>query len=163
MPNFTNAPEADLDNFEGAPSRTTDLLKRPTIQLVSFYGECWGVVHRSSRDSLILYKVLFTTSHVAPSVQHHGFKFSIPLFTKRFVWLVFNVTSTQIGYLENASCTRGGKTDQEVEDSEWLIDWCFNGTSTQKDQFVPTAGEGNRLSRLRIANEIQCIIPYATR
>jgi len=44
-----------------------------------------------------------------------------------------------------------------------LIDWCFNGTSTQKGQFVPTAGEGNRLSRLRMANEIQCIIPYVTR
>jgi len=27
-----------------------------------------------------------------------------------------------------------------------LIDWCFNGMSTQKGQFVPTAGEGNRLS-----------------
>jgi len=25
---------------------------------------------------------------------------------------------------------------------------------------VPTAGEGNRLSRLRMANEIQCILPY---
>jgi len=37
-----------------------------------------------------------------------------------------------------------------------LIDWLFNGTSTQKGQYVPTA-EGNRLSRLRMANEIQCI------
>jgi len=45
----------------------------------------------------------------------------------------------------------------------WLIDWCFNGTSTQKGQFVPTAGEGNWLSRLRMANEIQYIIPYVTR
>jgi len=44
-----------------------------------------------------------------------------------------------------------------------LIDWCFNGTSTQKGQFVPTAGEGNRLSRERMANEIQRIIPYVTR
>jgi len=35
-----------------------------------------------------------------------------------------------------------------------MIDWCFNGMSTQKGQFVPTAGEGNRLSRLRMANEI---------
>jgi len=26
--------------------------------------------------------------------------------------------------------------------NDWLIDWCFNGTSTQKGQFVPTAGEG---------------------
>ena len=24
---------------------------------------------------------------------------------------------------------------------DWLIDWCFNGTSTQKGQFVPTAGK----------------------
>ena len=24
---------------------------------------------------------------------------------------------------------------------DWLVDWCFNGTSTQKGQFVPTAGE----------------------
>jgi len=46
---------------------------------------------------------------------------------------------------------------------DWLIDWCFNGTSTQKGQFVPTAGVGNRLSRLRMANEIQCIIPYVIR
>jgi len=38
----------------------------------------------------------------------------------------------------------------------------FNSTSTQKDQFVPTVGEGNRLSRLRMANEIQCILPYVT-
>jgi len=38
---------------------------------------------------------------------------------------------------------------------QYLIDWCFNGTSTQKGQFVPTAGEGNQLSRLRMANEIQ--------
>jgi len=30
--------------------------------------------------------------------------------------------------------------------------------STQKGQFVPTAGKGNRLSWLRMANEIQCII-----
>jgi len=30
----------------------------------------------------------------------------------------------------------------------WLIDWLvFNGTSTQKGQFVPTAGAGNRHSR----------------
>jgi len=37
-----------------------------------------------------------------------------------------------------------------------LVGWLFNGTSTQKGQFVPTAGEGNRLSRLRMANEMQC-------
>jgi len=37
----------------------------------------------------------------------------------------------------------------------WLVGWLFNGTSTQKGQFVPTAGEGNWLSRLSMANEIQ--------
>jgi len=41
-----------------------------------------------------------------------------------------------------------------------LIDWLFIGTSTQKGQFLPTVGEENRLSRLRMANEIQCIIPH---
>jgi len=41
---------------------------------------------------------------------------------------------------------------------DWLV---FNGTSTQKDQFVPTAG--NRLSRPRMANGIKCIITYVTR
>jgi len=44
-----------------------------------------------------------------------------------------------------------------------LIDWLFNGKSTQKGQFVPTAGDGIRLSRLRMANKIQCIIPHVTR
>jgi len=39
----------------------------------------------------------------------------------------------------------------------------ITGTSTQKGQFVPTGGEGNRLSRLSMANEIQCILPYVTR
>jgi len=39
--------------------------------------------------------------------------------------------------------------------SGWL-DWVFNGTSAQKCRFVPTAGEGNCLMRLRIANEIKC-------
>jgi len=38
-----------------------------------------------------------------------------------------------------------------------LVGWLLNGTPKQKGQFVPTAGEGNRLSRLRMANEIQCI------
>jgi len=38
-----------------------------------------------------------------------------------------------------------------------LVGWLFNGTPTQKDQFVPTVGERNRLSRLRMANEI---LPY---
>jgi len=38
----------------------------------------------------------------------------------------------------------------------------FNGTSTQKGQFVQTAGEGNRLRRLRMANELQCNIPDVT-
>jgi len=44
-----------------------------------------------------------------------------------------------------------------------LTDWLFNGTLTQKVQFVPTAGEGNQLSRLRMANKIQCILPHVTR
>jgi len=44
-----------------------------------------------------------------------------------------------------------------------LVGWLFNGTSTQKDQFVPTAGQGNRLSRLRMANEIQCIFRRVAR
>jgi len=35
-----------------------------------------------------------------------------------------------------------------------VIDWVLNG------QFVPTAGEGNWLRWLRMANEIQYIIPY---
>jgi len=44
------------------------------------------------------------------------------------------------------------------------IDRLFNGTSTQKGQFVPTVGAGNRLSRQRMANEIiQYIIPHVTR
>jgi len=34
----------------------------------------------------------------------------------------------------------------------------FNGTSTQNGKVVPTAGKGNWLRRLRMANEIQCII-----
>jgi len=37
---------------------------------------------------------------------------------------------------------------------ETLVGWLFNDTSTQKGQFVPTAGEGNQLSRLRMANKI---------
>jgi len=43
-----------------------------------------------------------------------------------------------------------------------LVGWLFNGMSTQKGQFVPTVGEGYRLSQLRMANEIQCILPYVT-
>jgi len=41
----------------------------------------------------------------------------------------------------------------------------LNSTSTQKGQFVPTAsaGKGNWLKQIRIANEIQCTIPYVTR
>jgi len=31
----------------------------------------------------------------------------------------------------------------------WLVGWLLNGMSTQKGQFVPTVGEGNRLSRLK--------------
>jgi len=44
-----------------------------------------------------------------------------------------------------------------------LIDRLFNSTSTQKGQFVPTVGEGNLFNRLRMANEIQCIISHVTR
>jgi len=35
--------------------------------------------------------------------------------------------------------------------SKQLIDWLFNGTSTQKGQFVPTAGKGNWLSVTQFA------------
>jgi len=41
-----------------------------------------------------------------------------------------------------------------------LIDWLFNGTSTQKGNFMAIAREGNLLKRLRMANEKQCIIRY---
>jgi len=46
-----------------------------------------------------------------------------------------------------------------------LTDWVFNGTSTQKGQFVPTACEGGKpaQSAVRMANEIQSILPYVTR
>jgi len=44
-----------------------------------------------------------------------------------------------------------------------LVGRLFNGTSTQNGQFVPSAGERNRLSRLRVANEIQCVLFYVTR
>jgi len=45
---------------------------------------------------------------------------------------------------------------------QMAIDRLFNGTSTHKGQFVLTAGEGNWLRWLRIANEIQCTTPYVT-
>jgi len=38
----------------------------------------------------------------------------------------------------------------------------FNGTPTKVGQFMPTAEEVNWLSRLGMANEIQCILPYVT-
>jgi len=44
-----------------------------------------------------------------------------------------------------------------------LVGSLFTSTSTQKGQFVPTAGEGNRLSWLRMTNEIQYILSYVTR
>jgi len=44
-----------------------------------------------------------------------------------------------------------------------LIGLLYNGTSTQKGQFMPTAGEGNQLSQLSMANDILCIIPHVTR
>jgi len=49
------------------------------------------------------------------------------------------------------------------EQQSRLVGWLFKGTSIQKGQFVPTTGEGNMLSRLGMANEIQCILPYITR
>jgi len=53
-----------------------------------------------------------------------------------------------------------------VHRQDWLVGWLvgrlLNGMSTQKGQFVPTAGEGNRLCQLRMANDIQCILPYVT-
>jgi len=45
----------------------------------------------------------------------------------------------------------------------WLVGCLFNSKSTHEGQFVPTAGEGNRLSQLNMANEIQSILPYVTR
>ena len=39
----------------------------------------------------------------------------------------------------------------------WLM---LNGTSTQECQYMPTAGGWNRLGRLRMANETQCIIIF---
>jgi len=45
----------------------------------------------------------------------------------------------------------------------WLVGWLFNSTTTQKGHFVPTAGEGKWVRRLKMANEIQCILPYVTR
>jgi len=49
-----------------------------------------------------------------------------------------------------------------TQKEKWLIDWLLNGTSTQKGQHVPSAGEGNRLSRQMMANEIQCIVRHVT-
>jgi len=51
--------------------------------------------------------------------------------------------------------------DRQAKD--WLVGCLMASLSTQKGQFVPTAAEGNRLSRLGMANEIQCILPYVTR
>jgi len=45
-----------------------------------------------------------------------------------------------------------------------FCDWLHvKGRLIQKGQFVPTAGEGIRLRRLRMVNEIQCTIPFITR
>jgi len=47
---------------------------------------------------------------------------------------------------------------------DWLIDWLVGClTVRQHSKVVPTAGDGNRLSRLRTVNKIQCIIPHVTR
>ena len=40
----------------------------------------------------------------------------------------------------------------------WFVCLVFNGTSIQEGQFVPIAGGWNRLGRLRMANDTQCII-----
>jgi len=42
------------------------------------------------------------------------------------------------------------------------MDWAFNSKPTKKGQFLPTVGQGNWLKRLRMANKIQCTIPYVT-
>jgi len=44
-----------------------------------------------------------------------------------------------------------------------LVGWLFNGTSTQKGQFVPPAGRETGSSRLRMVNKMQCILSYVTR
>jgi len=68
--------------------------------------------------------------------------------------------------------TLGGYGEYEYQNFapliDWLIDWlivCLTARqqSKQKNQFVPTVEEGNWLRRQRIANEIQCTIPYVTR
>jgi len=51
----------------------------------------------------------------------------------------------------------------QLFDDIFMIGWLFNGTSTQNGQFVSTAGQGNWLGWLRMANEIQRILPYVTR
>jgi len=75
--------------------------------------------------------------------------------------LVFNCMSTHKGqfapiYMEGNRL--GGKVSPMTNNAHYL-----DGTSTQKGQFAPTVGEGNWLRWLRMANEIQCIIPYVTR
>jgi len=54
------------------------------------------------------------------------------------------------GHGQSENSRRAGKHPWQLLEVV-LIDWLFNGTSTQKGQFVPTAGEGNRLSRLSMA------------
>jgi len=59
------------------------------------------------------------------------------------------------------SSTHGTDT-ASIYSIDWLVG-CLTSTSTQKRKFVPTAGDGNCLRRLRMANEINRIIPYVTR
>jgi len=44
-----------------------------------------------------------------------------------------------------------------------LVDWCLTALQHRKVNLCQTVGVWNRLSRLRMANEIQRIIPYVTR
>jgi len=74
-------------------------------------------------------------------------------------------TSYEAERLDDA---KGWSTTEELPDmymlSESKIDClAYNGTSMQKGQIVPTVRAGSRLSRLRMANEIQCIKPYVLR
>jgi len=52
------------------------------------------------------------------------------------------------GTIKQCQATTGGVMHTgELWLADWLVGWLFNGTSTQKGQFVPTSGEGNRLSQ----------------
>jgi len=63
--------------------------------------------------------------------------------------LIQNISDLLIDYTTTSSDIY---TRDTIKSTDWLV---FNGTSTQKGQFVLTAGERNWLSQLRTANEIQ--------